>query len=192
MSRDPFLVAKEAVSARDAARYLGMEFDRYGRTLCPYHNDHRPSLSFRKGRFHCFACGADGDCIDLTRKVSGGTYWDALRLLNNAFHLGLALDGDPTPEQREAAKKAKEVRDAKKRFDAWRRQALDDITAALCIANHVDWTNLTDRESVAVREQARLEYWSDILLHGSNEEQFQLFTNRKRVKTLTRIILQTT
>lgn len=191
MSRDPFQVAK-SVSAMDAARYLGMEFDRHGRCLCPYHNDHRPSLQFRGGRFHCFACGADGDAVDLTRKLVGGTYMDTLHLLNNAFHLGLALDGDPTPEQKEAAKKARKVKEVKKRFDAWRKQALDDITAALYVANHVDWKNLTDREAVAVREQARLEHWADILLHGSDEEQFQLFTDRRKVKTLTQTILGTT
>lgn len=188
---DPFRAVREAVTAMDAARYLGLEIDRHGRALCQWHPDHRPSLHFKGGRCHCFACGSGGDAVDLVQQVTGSSPTEAVKLLNDAFRLGLDIGGPVTPQQMEAAKKREEVQKLKARYEAWRKQSLDDITAALYIANHADWGNLSDAEALAVREQARMEWWCDTLLHGGDEEQHQLFKARKGVKTLTERISRT-
>ena len=41
--------------------------------LCPWHNDHEPSLSVDrdKGLYHCFGCGESGDVVDLVEKMKG-------------------------------------------------------------------------------------------------------------------------
>ncbi|WP_368264452.1 CHC2 zinc finger domain-containing protein, partial [Intestinimonas butyriciproducens] len=52
------------MSAKDAARYYGLTFDRKGWAVCPFHQDKHPSMSFRGGRFRCWACNASGDSID--------------------------------------------------------------------------------------------------------------------------------
>ena len=63
------------------------------RGLCPFHDDHNPSLSVfeREGRqrFHCFSCGASGDAIDWITKRQGKTYPEALRILAGAPPLTL-------------------------------------------------------------------------------------------------------
>ena len=43
------------------------------RALCPFHDDHHPSLGFdvRRNRYRCFACGAHGDVIDLVSATLG-------------------------------------------------------------------------------------------------------------------------
>lgn len=45
------------------------------KTLCPWHNDHNPSLVLREGTnhnyCHCFPCGNGGDVIAYTRKMLG-------------------------------------------------------------------------------------------------------------------------
>lgn len=40
---------------------------------CPFHEDHRPSLSVTSdtGAFRCFSCGARGDLAALIAKVEG-------------------------------------------------------------------------------------------------------------------------
>ena len=48
------------------AERLGLEV-RQHKALCPFHNDHHPSLSFnvRKNTYRCFVCDAHGGTIDL-------------------------------------------------------------------------------------------------------------------------------
>ena len=69
----------------EVAGRLGMEVTRH-RALCPYHDDHTPSLSFSvsRNRFRCFACGAHGGVIDLARKVLGYGFADACAWLSTA------------------------------------------------------------------------------------------------------------
>jgi DNA primase len=57
--------------------------------LCPWHDDHNPSLSVdeTKGLFHCFGCDAKGDIIELVRKMEGVSFREALR----------KLEGGPAP-----------------------------------------------------------------------------------------------
>lgn len=51
------------------AERLGLEVRRH-KALCPFHNDHHPSLSFnvRKNTFRCFVCDAHGGTIDLVMR----------------------------------------------------------------------------------------------------------------------------
>ncbi len=35
--------------------------------ICPFHNDRNPSMKV-DSRFHCFACGADGDVVDFVSR----------------------------------------------------------------------------------------------------------------------------
>ena len=51
------------------AERLGLQVSRH-KCLCPFHDDHHASLSFRvsKNTFRCFVCGASGGTIDLVMK----------------------------------------------------------------------------------------------------------------------------
>jgi DNA primase len=51
--------------------------------LCPFHDDHTPSLSVNetKGVYHCFGCRAEGDIIDLVRNMEGLGFREAVRKL---------------------------------------------------------------------------------------------------------------
>ena len=68
---DVFRECRERVSAQDAARRYGLEFDRRGWCKCPFHGDTHASMSFRDGRFRCWACNESGDSIDFTGKLLG-------------------------------------------------------------------------------------------------------------------------
>ena len=64
------------------AERLGLRV-RMHKALCPFHNDHHASLSFKvsKNTYRCFVCGASGGPIDLAMKYLGKDFLDACRWL---------------------------------------------------------------------------------------------------------------
>ena len=62
------------------AQRLGFKIEHH-KTLCPFHNDHTPSLTFKKNKFKCWSCGKSGDSINLVREVLGKSFIDACRWL---------------------------------------------------------------------------------------------------------------
>ena len=66
-----FEIVKYGVSCREAAERYGVEVNRYGMALCPFHNDRHPSLYVADDHYHCFACGEHGDVIDFAAKLFG-------------------------------------------------------------------------------------------------------------------------
>ena len=63
-----FETVKQSVTARQAAKAYGLEVDVHGMALCPFHDDHHPSLKLDQ-RFYCFGCHASGDVIDFTARL---------------------------------------------------------------------------------------------------------------------------
>ena len=59
-----FEIVKENVNLREAAELYGIDVNRYGKALCPFHNDRNPSLYVADDHYYCFACGEHGDVID--------------------------------------------------------------------------------------------------------------------------------
>ena len=68
------------------AERLGLAVKRH-RCLCPFHNDHDPSLSFKvsKNTYRCFVCGASGGPIDLVMKYLNKDFKDACRWLSESW-----------------------------------------------------------------------------------------------------------
>ena len=75
-----FQQVKAAVPAIQAARDHGMQVSRSGMALCPFHDDHHPSLQLGD-RYYCHACGATGDSIDLTARLLGISNYSAAQKL---------------------------------------------------------------------------------------------------------------
>ena len=82
-----FEIVKYGVSCREAAERYGVEVNRYGMALCPFHNDRHPSLYVADDHYHCFACGEHGDVIDFVSKLFQLSLYDAARKLAADFHL---------------------------------------------------------------------------------------------------------
>ena len=64
------------------AERLGLRVVRH-KCLCPFHNDHHASLSFKasKNMYRCFVCGASGGTIDLVMHYLNKSFLDACRWL---------------------------------------------------------------------------------------------------------------
>ena len=69
-----------SLSCEGVAQRLGIKVHRH-KALCCFHNDHTPSLTFRKNKFKCWSCGESGDSISLVQKVLHKDFLDACRWL---------------------------------------------------------------------------------------------------------------
>ena len=81
-----FQLVKSQITTRQAAEHYGLNVQRNGMTLCPFHDDHAPSLKVDT-RFYCFGCQVKGDVIDFVGKLFQLSPYDAARKLMADFHL---------------------------------------------------------------------------------------------------------
>lgn len=120
---------KLQVSALEAGRLYGLQFDRTGkRARCIWHSpDRHPSLSFKDGYCRCFACGHGGSAIDLTMRLFGLSPLEAARKLDADFHLG--LDETPGPRPQYSAL------DVQKMLADWRKARIQRLNAVIAAAH---------------------------------------------------------
>ena len=90
---DLFSTVKMNISTIDAAERYGIEVNRHGKALCPFHNDRHPSLFVDDDHYYCYACGEHGDVIDFTSKLYGLSLYDAAQKL--AYDFGITQDKPP-------------------------------------------------------------------------------------------------
>ena len=64
-----FATVKTSINTREAAARYGVEVNRHGKALCPFHNDRHPSLFVDDDHYHCYACGEHGDVIDFWQTI---------------------------------------------------------------------------------------------------------------------------
>ena len=89
-----FKSVKSLVTAREAAEHYGLTVNRHGMAVCPFHDDHNPSMKL-DDRFHCFGCGEDGDVIDFTAKFFNLSLPEAAEKLVKDFRNGDELPASP-------------------------------------------------------------------------------------------------
>ena len=82
-----FGTVKTSINTREAAARYGVEVNRHGKALCPFHNDRHPSLFVGDDHYHCYACGEHGDSIDLVAKLYDLPLHAAARKLASDFGL---------------------------------------------------------------------------------------------------------
>ncbi|MGB6639863.1 MAG: CHC2 zinc finger domain-containing protein [Thermoanaerobaculia bacterium] len=92
---------KRQVSVERLAEARGVELKRHGKDLlglCPFHDDHEPSLviSPEKNLWHCLgACRQGGSVIDWVMKAEGVSFRHAVELLRKDFSLAAVSRGKP-------------------------------------------------------------------------------------------------
>ena len=186
---DIFRETRERVSAEDAARHYGLVFDRRGWAVCPFHQDKHPSMSFRAGRFRCWACNVSGDSIDFTGRLLGVEPLVAVERLNADFMLGLPLHRKPTQAETKAARRRLEIAEAHKAFKEWREAFISKLCAAYRVAHIAlqeidtpeDMAQLSEREITAIHLQPYFEFLTDALTVGMPKEQAQVYRERGQI-----------
>ena len=102
-----FGTVKTSISTREAAARYGVEVNRHGKALCPFHNDRHPSLFVDDDHYHCYACGEHGDVIDFTAKLFGLKLYEAAQKLAHDF--GIPQDKPPTKAMQEKQNRKSEA-----------------------------------------------------------------------------------
>lgn len=191
---DVFGEVRERVSAQDAARHYGAEFDRRGWCRCPFHDDRHASMSFKNGRFRCWSCNVSGDAVDFTARLFGLGPMAAVRKLNDDFCLGLPLDKPPDVA---AVRRRQQDQRFLDEFMRWR----DNMTKDLCecyrlahltmreIQTPKDLDKLSAGQVLAIQQEAYLGHLSDALISGTAEQQMEVFRERGRISRLVEKIL---
>ena len=133
-------IIKERVTTLDMMAHAGIQADRRGMAVCPFHGDRDASLKVyrdpRRG-WHCYGCHAGGDVIDFAMRLYGVGFREAVSRINEEFALGLPIGEPMTGAQRRAMReeieRAKQARQALQRreheaendywaaYDAWLR-----------------------------------------------------------------------
>ena len=188
---DVFKAVRERMSAQEAARRYGLTFDRKGWALCPFHADTTPSMSFKDGRFRCWACNESGDSIDFTARFFGLSKMDAVKRLNEDFMLGLPI-GQPMTDRKQAERR-RDLAETEKMFNEWRMQLANRLDRCCRIANRAlarGTVDFTKSEVLAIRSASMLWYWSDILQSGRTADIMDIFRDRKGVEDLCDRILR--
>ena len=89
------------------AERVGLHVVRH-KSLCPFHDDHRPSLTFhaRSNTFRCFSCGAQGGPIDLVMRRLGMSFPEACRWLDGGVTIDPLPISRPRPREEEETHKS--------------------------------------------------------------------------------------
>ena len=96
------VVGRHVKLARRGREYVG---------LCPFHSEKTPSFTVveDKAFYHCFGCGAHGDVIGFTMRLSSMGFREAIELL--AREAGLKIP-EELPEDRERHERSLSLHDA--------------------------------------------------------------------------------
>lgn len=116
-----FQKVKSAVSTKDAAIFYGIKVKRNRMACCPFHPDKHPSMIV-DNRYHCFACGADGDVINFVEELFHLSPMDATKKLIADFNLDIEV-GKPYKPTAEEIKREKEQEELRA-FLLYKRDAL--------------------------------------------------------------------
>ena len=174
-----FEIVKENVKLWEAVELYGVDVSRYGKALCPFHNDHHPSLFVADDHYHCFACGAHGDVIDFVGRLFQLSPYDAARKLMADFHL------DPDKPPSAAVIHAKRIQAEAQQLREKERLCF----SVLCDYVHVlrDWKVRYAPQSPDEPVHARfveachkldeVEYWLDILASGDAEDRHEVIND---------------
>jgi DNA polymerase len=74
-----------------------------GKILCPFHDDHTPSLQIYPDHYHCYPCGAHGYAVDWLMLIEGMSRAEAIKYLVAWDGPRVALAQDDKEEKRERA-----------------------------------------------------------------------------------------
>ena len=90
----------------EVAHYLDLHVSRRGsglpQVICPFHDDHTPSLSLYDDHYHCFSCNAHGNVFELIKAVLKVQFTDARKWLADQYGVRLPQPAyaDKLPQQK--------------------------------------------------------------------------------------------
>lgn len=171
---------KQSITTRQAAESFGIPVNSHGMAVCPFHDDHNPSMKVDEN-FYCFGCGATGDVITFTSRLFGIAPASAARKL--AMDFGISAE---VPSEYPVNSKSQTQQD----FENWCNFARETLRAYNQLL--FEWKFLAPNEPgedfhflfvEALQNSARVKYLLCTLAFGTEEEKREIYlTCRGEVK----------
>jgi CHC2-type zinc finger protein len=160
---------KKQIDLSDLVQTSGIELDRNGMGLCPFHTEKTPSFKvYPDNHFKCFSCQEYGDVIDFIQKLYGLSFKEALK------HLGIK-QGKLTPELKAQTRRRKIERqkvEAKKQFKAdLQNTFLLLISGTKKAVKNFKTIDDFEKYGGILQPLSYWEYCCDLISYGSKEEQ---------------------
>ncbi len=117
-----FQDVKNMLDILEVATYYGVEVTTKNKAICPFHDDHHPSLSFKNNKFKCFVCGVSGSVIDFVGNMFDLSVLNAAKKLNEDFNLSVfePLNQYNNNELKECVKQRQEIDKIIQSFEIWK------------------------------------------------------------------------
>jgi hypothetical protein len=120
---------RDEVKARAEADFLGLYLDHGGRRrgkalLCPFHEDHWPSASIHRGRFHCFTCNLSLDVFAFVARAQRTDFKGALSYLADRYGVPLNTRVLTDAERREYGRRRAAAEREAAELVEWREDML--------------------------------------------------------------------
>ena len=171
---------KQSITTRQAAENFGVHVNSRGMAVCPFHDDHNPSMKVDE-TFYCFGCGATGDVITFTARLLGISNASAARQLAKDF--GISAE---EPSEYPVIPKSQAQQD----FENWCHFASETLRQYNQLL--FEWKFLAPNEpgedfhflfAEALQNSARVKYLLCALAFGTKDEKRDIYlTCREEVK----------
>ena len=144
-----FEQVKETVDMRTVAEGNGLDVNRSGMCLCPFHAEKTPSAKVYKDGLHCFGCGEHHDVISLTQRLfSLSEPIEAVKKLNEDYGLHITVRQALTSaEVSEYHKRIAERR----AYEEWEKQAWRTLHDYLWLMR--EWRELVPKSPDDVQDR---------------------------------------
>lgn len=178
-----FKEVKEAVSVKDAASFYGINVNRNGMCICPFHNDRHPSMKVDH-RFHCFGCQEDGDVIDFVGKLFSLKPLEAATKLADDFHIPTESHNSAPATNKCMNRKDKDISVGTQKENDF-KELIDYAISLICDFHRYWWkireAELPDREGewsdlfcTAMENINLATEWLKVLENGREDEKREL------------------
>ncbi len=190
-----FEAVKQHVTTRQAASFYGLKVNKSGMCCCPFHHDKTPSMKVDT-RYHCFGCGADGDVISFVQRLFNLKPYLAARKLAEDFNIfitdnmsGYAGRSGFGRRKESIASPVIRPPDLDADFRAWTSGAVKTlIDYSWLIREWKEKYAPSDPEDEwnplfceALKNETKTEYYLDILMFGSRDEQHDFYEHERKV-----------
>ena len=166
---------KDRIDLRDLVRFYGLDLNRGGFALCPFHNERTPSFKVYEDHFRCFGCGEHGDHTDFVQKLFGLSNIEAAKKISADF--GLSLD------HVEFAPPVKKKETKNEAFELWLRESVEVLIEYKKLLRyweqiynpHSPIDKVDDRYIESLSNRGYAEYYLDQLLYGTDKDKYECY-----------------
>lgn len=160
----------------EVVRFYGLQINRSGMALCPFHEEKTPSLKLYDDHYYCFGCGASGDCTGFVARLFDISQKEAAKKIS--YDLGLCLFDD-----REIAVPVNERLRAENDYHMWLKNANLAVSEYLIkltmwrkqYTPQNQWESLNSLFVESLTKMDYIEHLTDVLTYGTDKEKRQLY-----------------